>query len=167
MTTRQQSILIGAVVTGALSTSYLSFINSICCLGVIIGGMVAVQQYTSRSGAAIEAGDGAVLGALAGVAGAVLGSIFDVVLRPLNLDSSSITQGMMQEWMQDMQGQQGMSPEMMEQFQGGGGLMMFLMGLAFSVVLYAIFGAIGGALGTAFFGEDSAATPTEGSGPDA
>lgn len=167
MTTRQHSILIGAVVTGVLSTSYLSLINTICCLGVIIGGMVAVQQYTGRTRTAIEAGDGAVLGALAGVGGAILGAIFDAALRPFNLDSTSISQGMMQEWMQDMQGQQGMSPEMMEQFQGEGGFMMFLFGLVFSVVLYAIFGAIGGALGTAFFGEDRSAAPPEGPTPNA
>jgi len=156
MSPRQQSIFIGAVVTGVLSTSYLSFINTICCLGVIIGGVVAVQQYTRRTGQAIESGDGAVIGALAGVGGAVFGSLLDVALRPINLDSTSISQGMMEQWMQSMEGQQGMSPEMMQQFQGGGGgIMMFVVGLGFSVVLYAAFGAIGGALGTAFFGEEA------------
>lgn len=165
MTPRQQSILTGAVVTGLLSTSYLSFINAVCCLGVIVGGVVAVQQFTSRTGRAIESGDGAVLGALAGVGGAILGAFFDAALRPFDLDSTSISQGMMEQWMQGMEGQQGMSPEMMQQFQGGGGIMMFLVGLGFSVVLYAIFGAIGGALGTAFFGGESADVPSDGPAP--
>ena len=44
MTSRQQSVLVGAAVTGILSTSYLGFINTLCCLGVIIGGAVATQQ---------------------------------------------------------------------------------------------------------------------------
>ena len=162
MSPRQHSIFIGAVVTGILSTSYLSFINTVCCLGVIIGGVVAVQQYTSRVGRAIESGDGAVIGALAGVGGAVLGAFFDAALRPVNLDSTSISQGMMEQWMQNMEGQQGMSPEMMQQFQGGdGGIMMFVVGLGFSVVLYAICGAIGGALGTAFFGEETGPSPND------
>jgi len=162
MSPRQHSIFIGAVVTGVLSTSYLSFINTVCCLGVIIGGIVAVQQFTSRTGRAIESGDGAVIGALAGVGGAVLGAFFDAALRPFNLDSTSISQGMMEQWMQNMEGQQGMSPEMMQQFQGGdGGIMMFVVGLGFSVVLYAIFGAIGGALGTAFFGEETGPSPDD------
>lgn len=152
MTTRQQSILIGAVVTGVLSTSYLNFINVVCCLGVILGSMVAVQQYTSRSGTAIEAGDGAVLGAITGVAGAILGSIFDQLLRPIGLDSTSISRDAMQQWMQNMQGQQGMPTEMMG--QGGGGMMTFIIGLVFGVVIYAIFGAIGGAIGAAIFGSD-------------
>ncbi len=155
MTPRQQSILVGAVVTGVLSTSYFSFINALCCLGVIIGGLVAVQQFASRTGAAVESGDGAVLGALAGAGGAVIGSILDKALQPFNLDSRSISQGMMENMMKGMEGQQGM-PQMMEQMQqdGGGGAMMFLFGLAFSAILYAIFGAIGGAIGSALFGEE-------------
>jgi hypothetical protein len=155
MTPRQQSILVGAVVTGVFSTSYLSFVNTLCCLGVIVGGGVAVQQFTSRTGSAIQAGDGAVIGALAGVGGAVLGSIFDWMLRPVGLDSQTISQDMMKNMMRGMEGQQGMPP-MMEQFQGGGGgTMMFVFGLVFNVVLYAIFGAIGGAIGAAIFGSDA------------
>ena len=138
MTPRQQSILVGAVVIGVLSTSYLSFINVICCLGVMIGGAVAAQQYTTR----------------AGVGGAVLGPLLDRALRPLGLDSQTISQGMVEQWMQGMEGQQGMSPEMMQQLQGEGSTMMFIGGILFNVVLYAIFGAIGGAVGAAIFGED-------------
>lgn len=130
---------------------------------------MAVQQFTSRTATSVEAGDGAILGALAGVAGAVLGSIFDAALRPVGLDSTSISQGMMQEWMQGMQGQQGMSPEMMQQFQGGGGIVMFLVGLGFSIVAYAVFGAIGGAIGSAVFGgrdEEGSVQPGESDGRD-
>lgn len=162
MTIRQQSILIGAVVTGVLSTSYLNFINAVCCLGVIIGGVVAVQQFTTRSGTSIEVGDGAILGALSGVGGAVIGSILDTALRPLNLDSSSISQGMMENFMQGMQGQEGMSPEMMQQFQDGGGMMTILFGLIVGMVINAIFGAIGGAIGAAAFGSGESADPRGG-----
>lgn len=144
----------GALVIGILGTSYLNFINFVCCLGVFIGSIVAVQQYTVLETPVIEAGDGAILGALAGVGGAVLGALFNLVLRPLGLDASSVMQESMMSMMGEMQGQQGMSPEMMQQYQQGGGIGGFLMGLAFSLVIYAIIGAIGGALGTAIFGED-------------
>jgi hypothetical protein len=172
MTPRQQSIFVGAVVTGVLSASYFSFLNALCCLGVIIGGLVAVQQYASRTGAAVEAGDGAVIGALAGAGGAVIGSLLDRVLRPLGLDSRTISQDFMQGMMDGMEGQQGM-PQMLEQMQqdGGGGAMMFLFGLVFSLVLYAIFGAIGGAIGSSLFGPDEAAGGAQpgaaGTGPQA
>ena len=61
---------------------------------------------------------------------------------------------MMEGMMQNMEGQQPFSPEMMAQ-QGNEGLFLFLGGLAFTLVLYATFGAIGGAIGAAIFGGDS------------
>ena len=153
MTPRQQSILIGAVVTGVLSTSYLSFVNFLCCLGVILGGVVAVQQFTSRTGTSVESGDGAILGALAGAGGTVLANIFDRALRPLNLDSQSITQDVMKNVMQ-MGGEQGMSPEMVQQFQQGRSTTMIIIGLVIGLVVNSTFGAIGGAIGAAIFGAD-------------
>jgi hypothetical protein len=161
MTPRQQSILVGAVVTGILSTSYLGLINTLCCLGVIVGGVVTTQQYAARTAGSVPSGDGAVLGAFAGAAGAVLSAVFDVMLRPLNLDSRSIQQGLQEQLMQ-MGGGQGMSPEMMQQMQGEGPGLLSVMGLAFlfmNLILFAIFGAIGGAIGTALFGEDDAQGP--------
>lgn len=150
MTPRQQSILTGAVVTGILSTSYLGFINALCCLGVIIGGVVATQQYTSRTRTAVESGDGAVLGALAGVGGAILQPVLNRALRPFGLGLQDITLDMVE----GMQGQSGMSPEMMEQMQSSQSMSGILFSLVVGMVIYAIFGAIGGAIGAAIFGED-------------
>ncbi|PSQ87631.1 MAG: hypothetical protein BRD42_01325 [Bacteroidetes bacterium QS_3_64_15] len=152
MTPRQQSILVGAVVTGILGTSYLGLINTICCLGVIVGGVVAAQQYAGAV-SSMKTADGVYVGALAGAGGAILSGLLNRALRPIGLDSQSITQGMMEGMMQNMEGQQPFSPEMMAQ-QGNGGLLLFLGGLAFTLVLYAIFGAIGGAIGAAIFGGD-------------
>lgn len=162
MNPRQQSVLVGAILIGVLNTSYLSLINYLCCLGVIIGGIVTVQQFTKRAATGegvpgIGAGDGAALGALAGVGGAILGALFNLLLRPLELDSSSITEDWIQDMMSNMQGQEGMSPEMMQQFQDGGGAMAIIFGLVVSAVIFAIFGAIGGAIGSAMFGEEETA----------
>lgn len=159
MTPRQQSILVGAVVTGVLGTSYFGLINLVCCLGVLIGGAVAVQQFTSRTGTAVESGDGAILGALAGAGGAILTAILDWGLRPLNLDSQSVNQDVFSGLMQGMQGQGGFSPEMMQQMQGEQTMGMILVGLVVGIIVNAIFGAIGGAIGAAIFGEE-----TDGSG---
>lgn len=157
MTTRQRSILAGALITGILSTSYFNFINTLCCLGVMLGGAVAVQQFTSQTGTALEAGDGAIMGALSGAGGAVCAAIFEAILRPVGLDSDTISRDFMEEWMQGMEGQPGMSPEMMEQLQTGEtGIVFILLGTVVTMVIYAIFGAIGGALGTSVFGPEDA-----------
>lgn len=152
MTPRQQSILTGAVVTGILSTSYLFFINVLCCLGVILGGVVATQQYTARTQGPVESGDGAVLGALAGAGGAVLQPMLNWALRPFGLGMRDITL----RWAESMQGQPGMSPEMMQSMQSSPGMGAILFNLVVGVVVYAIFGAIGGAIGAAIFGEEAA-----------
>lgn len=160
MTPRQQSILIGTIVTAILSTSYLGFINILCCLGVMIGGAVTTQQYVSRTHSAVEAGDGAVLGALAGAAGSILTGIFDWVLRPLNLDRQSIMEPLQQQMMQNAQPGQGPSPDLMQQFQGdGGGMfsMLGILGLLVNLIIFAIFGALGGAIGAAMFGKEEEA----------
>jgi hypothetical protein len=158
MTPRQQSILVGAVVTGILSTSYLGLLNTLCCLGVIVGGIVTVQQYVGRTGGLVEAGDGAVLGAAAGAAGAVLSAVFDAALRPFDLDSQAV-QKSLQESMMQMVGEEEMNQMMqMQQAQGEGPALLSVMGLlmlAVNAILFAIFGAIGGAFGTALFGEET------------
>jgi len=153
MTPRQRAILFGVVVVGVLNTSYLSFINTICCLGVIAGGVVTAQQYAGAV-PSMQTGDGAYLGALAGAGGAIFGGLLDRALRPIGLDSQTIQQGLMEGMMQNMEGQQPFSPEMMEQMQGGGGMLLFLGGLLVNVVVFSIFGAIGGAIGAAIFGGD-------------
>ncbi len=161
MTARQQSILIGAVVTGILSTSYLFFINILCCLGVMIGGAVAMQQYTSRTRAPVESGDGAVLGALAGAGGAILQPILNWALRPFGLGIRDISMSMME----GMQGQPGMSPEMMQQLQTSPSLGAILFNLVIGIIVYAIFGAIGGAIGAAIFGGDEQGGDIQPGGP--
>ena len=152
MTARQQSILIGALVTGILSTSYFFFINMLCCLGVMIGGAVATQQYTSRTRTRIESGDGAVLGALAGVGGAILQPLLNWALRPFGLGFRDIVL----RWAESMQGQPGMSPEMMQQLQTTPSFGAILFNLVVGMIVFAIFGAIGGAIGAAIFGEEEA-----------
>ncbi len=154
MTPRQQSILVGAVVTGILSTSYLFFINLLCCLGVIVGGVVATQQYTSRARPSINAGDGAVLGALAGAGGAVFQPLFNWALRPFGLGLRDIALS----WLEGMEGQPGVSPEMMQQMQSSQSTGTILFNLVVGMIVFAIFGAIGGAIGAAIFGEEKDGT---------
>lgn len=161
MTPRQQSILIGAVVTGILSTSYLFFINVLCCLGVIIGGVVATQQYTSRTGGAVESGDGAVLGALAGVGGAILQPVLNWALRPFGLGFRDVVL----EMVKNPQGQSMLPPETLQQMQTSPGLGAILFNLVVGMVVYAIFGAIGGAIGAALFGEEEQGRDVQSGGP--
>jgi hypothetical protein len=168
MPSRTQSIFIGGLVVGLLSTSVLGLINLACCAGVIIGAMVGVWHYTEEYQLTIPSGQGALIGALAGILGAIIAGILNQILVAAGLDfAAGFRETLMQ--MSNME----MTPEQMEameqQAQQGNWFLM-LAGTLFSMVLYAIFGAIGGAIGASVFqkGDDASeassapAQPTNG-----
>lgn len=62
--------LLGGLIVGILSS--IPFVNYCCCIWALAGGGLATFLYIKSSPTPISTGDGAVLGALAGVIGAVL-----------------------------------------------------------------------------------------------
>ena len=155
MSTKQQAILVGGVVTALLSTSYLGLINIFCCLGVILGGIVAVQQYTSLKDTSVETGDGAVLGAGAGAIGSLLATLLDRLLRPLSLDGQSLMMGLFESFMDPQQME--MVRQQMEASQQSQSALGMLMTLLFGLAIFAVFGAIGGAIGASIFQKNDTA----------
>lgn len=79
-----QPALIGGLVVGLLwSIPFLNLINFCCCLGVLVGGAVAAWMLIKRSPVhPVSTGDGAVVGALAGVVGA---GVYLVLGVPISL----------------------------------------------------------------------------------
>lgn len=153
MASKQQSILIGGLVAGVLLTSYLAVINVLCCLGVVLGGVTAVWHFTATHREPVETGDGAVMGSLAGIAGLLVSTAMDYVLRPLDMDIQSAMMGAMEALY---------TPEMMEQVrqqmdaaQAQQGIGAIVFNLLIGAVVTAVFGAIGGAIGAGFFGDTS------------
>ena len=69
--------IIGGVIIGVISTvPGLSLINCFCCAGVVLGGFFAVFFYQRNLGdTPLTYSDGALVGILAGIFGAVIGSI--------------------------------------------------------------------------------------------
>jgi len=161
MSPKQRSMILGGLVVGVLSTSYLGIINIACCAGVIIGAMVSVWHFTDTQQLTIEAGDGALIGAGAGAIGALVAVVLDVSLvQPLGL-------GLEQAMMDFLQGVD-LPEETRQQFeaqaQQGTSPSQIGISLVFGLIINAIFGAIGGAIGAAVFqkGEDeetSASSP--------
>ena len=75
--------LIGGAVAGILSG--LPFLNCLCCLWIIGGAMLAAYLLAKESPVSLTAGDGAIVGALAGISAAVVDSLIGLPLRGLNL----------------------------------------------------------------------------------
>lgn len=150
MSPRSQSILIGGLVTAVLSTSVLGLINLICCLGVIIGAVVAVWHYTSSQRLTITAGQGASIGALSAIVGALISTVLNLALTSLGLDFSGVFNEAMLDLFRDMMPPEQIA-EMERQMREGQSAGQLIVSSVIAIFVFAIFGAAGGAIGAALF----------------
>jgi len=150
MPSKQQSIILGGLVVTVLSTSYLSYINMLCCLGVLSGALVAVWHYTETNELTIKSGDGAVMGILAALIGLVIASVLNFALIKMGIRHD---QAMVQFFLNSMG--DSMPPEqydaMVEQLEMEYTIGLMLKNMAMGAIVYVIFGAIGGLIGAKMF----------------
>jgi len=150
MPSKQQSIVLGGVLVGILSTSYLGLINMLCCAGVIIGALVAVWHYTSQNELTISAGQGAGLGVMAALLGWAIAFVLNFVLIKAGIRSDqAISQFILDKVGSNMPPEQydQLLQQMEREVSFGAYFLNSLIGLGLS----ALFGAIGGAIGAAIF----------------
>jgi hypothetical protein len=70
MNNKLKPALLGGLVVGLLSA--IPFINYCCCIWGIGGGALAAYLYIKSSPVPVSTGDGAIVGALAGVVGGII-----------------------------------------------------------------------------------------------
>ena len=147
MNERLQPALWGGLFIGVLSALPLVNIgNCCCCLWVLVGGALAVYLRQQNTPFQLDAAEGAIMGLMAGLFGAVIGSI---VAIPFQMMSGPMQQQMMERILSD---NPEITPEMrawIERFSVTSGL--WIVSLLVSLVVYAVFGLLGGLLGVAIF----------------
>ena len=146
-----QPALLGGLVGGVLSAlPLISGGNLCCCLWIISGGVVAAYVLQQNQTTPIAAGDGALVGLLAGVAGAV---VYLIVSIPISLLVGPLEQRIIQGLAETMNN---MPPEFREyatrSANGGFRVAMALFSFIFMLCLGAVFSTIGGVLGALIFG---------------
>ncbi len=144
---RLQPVLIGGLVMGVLSAlPIVSAGNLCCCLWIISGGVVAAYVLQQSQPAPITQGDGAVVGLLAGMAGAV---VYLVLSIPITFLVAPV-QRMVLERLVERAGQ--MPPEFRE-YVGSyvGGALGLMIGFMFMLCMGAIFSTVGGLVGAVIF----------------
>ena len=127
--------------------------NACCCLWVISGGVVAAYLLQQNQTTPITPADGAVVGLLAGVTGAVVQLVLSI---PLDLIVGPMERAMVQRLI-DMSGN--VPPEWRDVFEQAGRsaqnpawfIMRRLFGFMFWVCIGAVFSTIGGVIGAAIF----------------
>jgi len=146
-----QPALLGGLVIGTLSAlPVISMGNCVCCLWVVLGGLIATYLLQQAQPTPVEGVDGAITGLLAGLVGAVVGSLLSI---PIQMLMGSMQGDLLRRVLD--QGGGDMPAEMRDALQsmarGGVGGALMLIGFVMSLIVNAIFGAIGGLLGTVMF----------------
>jgi hypothetical protein len=126
--------------------------NACCCLWVLSGGLVAAYLLQQNQTDPITPGDGALVGLLAGLLGAV---IQFAVAIPVSLIIGPIERAMAQRFV-DMAGN--VPPvwrDMLDRYNGGGAmgwiLLTRMVALMFWLGIGAVFSTLGGLIGAALF----------------
>lgn len=139
--------LIGGVVLGLLSAiPFVNFVNVCCCLWAILGGVLASFLYIKSSPVPVSVGDGAILGAMAGVVGAIISIIIGI---PLSLLTGNAMASLMVGILQNVDPAQ--AELMRQQLQAGQSIVSVIVNALIIAVLLVIFSTIGGLLGVPIF----------------
>jgi hypothetical protein len=144
-----QPALIGGLVGGLLSAlPLISGGNLCCCLWIVSGGAVAAYMLQQNQSAPITQGEGAFVGLLAGLAGAV---VYLVASIPISILVAPMERLVFQRLVETMGN---MPPEFREYATNRiPGTLRIVFGFMFMLVLGAIFSTLGGLLGAVVFGK--------------
>ena len=147
MNNKLKPAVIGGVVLGLLSAiPFVNFVNVCCCAWAILGGILASYLYVKNSATPANAGDGALVGAMAGGIGAV---IYLVIGIPLAFVSGPAMREMLINMMENI------DPRQAELFRGmamqGESVASTIVSGLFGAVLLVVFAVIGGLIGIPLF----------------
>src|SRR5688572_12682103 len=167
MNNKVKPAVIGGVVLGLLSAiPFVNWVNICCCLWAILGGLLASYLYVKNSSVPANAGDGAVVGAIAGAVGAV---IYVIVGIPLAIVSGAAMREMMISLISNLDPRQAEMFRQQIEAQGEGISGIIIQSLIGAVLLL-VFAVIGGLIGIPLFEKRKGGTmppppPTPGGAP--
>ncbi|MDQ3069355.1 MAG: hypothetical protein M3R55_06465 [Acidobacteriota bacterium] len=145
---RLQPALLGGLFIGVLSTlPFVNIGNACCCLWVILGGMLAANLLQKNQAEPINAADGLLVGLMAGVVGAFIGTVLSI---PIQMMFGPVMRRSFERFMEGRD----MPPEfleMMSRLDGSVTASAVVVTLITSLIAYVIFGMLGGVLGVAIF----------------
>ena len=164
---KMQPALLGGVAIGVLSALPIVNIGNLCCCAwVVFGGALAAYLMQQNHPEPINAGDGAVVGLMAGAIGAVVGSVLAI---PVSMAMGPFQAQILENVLEGSRDLPEEVRSIFEQMQGGmaGSAMIgaaFIFSLFFSLFFYSIFGLLGGLLGATMFRKNVPPPPPQNPG---
>jgi hypothetical protein len=158
MSSRLQPALWGGLFIGVLSALPLVGAgNCCCCLWVLVGGALAAYLRQQNNPYQIDAAEGAIVGLMAGAIGGV---VYVILSIPFQMMAGP----MQQAWMERvLSNNPDVTPEMrdmMERLMTGTGVRL-ISGIV-SIVVFSLFGTLGGLIGVAVFKKNLPPPPPPG-----
>jgi uncharacterized protein YqgC (DUF456 family) len=160
MNNKLKPALIGGVLLGVLSViPFVNWVNICCCLWAILGGLLASYLYVKNSPVRVKAGDGAIVGALAGVVGA---AVFLIIGVPLSLLIGPAIANLLADIISNID--PSVARQIRFQTAAGQSIIGVIIRSLIGAVLLIVFSTIGGLLGIPIFekrkGNDLTPPPT-------
>jgi purine-cytosine permease-like protein len=149
MNNKVKPAVIGGVLLGLLSViPFVNALNICCCLWAILGGMLASYLYIKNSPTPATPGDGAMLGALAGVIGAVISLILGI---PISYAMGPTMRNLLLGLAESLDPQQAQLIRRQIELSASDSIVPVIINSLILAVLLFIFSIIGGLIGTALF----------------
>ena len=144
--------LYGGIIMGVISAvPFLNLLNCLCCAGILMGGFLAVYFYKNNftpDTPPYTSGDCVAVGALAGVFGAIVGTLLSMIFLKI---FGNLVGELVIGWLQNMN----IPDEALQAFRQSlqEGAMGFLMVVRFftSLAIDIVFGLLGGLIGYSVF----------------
>lgn len=144
--------LIGGALIGLLSSlPIIAAGNCFCCMWVLIGGLLAGKYYCKSLAPGIEfkSGDGAVVGLLSGIFGALFATFISYVFQSMGMQNMDFIQQILDSSDEIPNELESLLREM--QTRGGLTTAMAFIQLMMRMFTFSLFGMLGGILSTRFF----------------
>jgi hypothetical protein len=143
----------GALIGVLSALPIVGWLNTCCCLWVVLGGAMAVWISQSNHPYPVTAADGALVGLLAGLVGGL-------VAIPLNMVFEPMQRQLVLRLLDSMQTE--VPPQFRTILESRGSGIMIAVNGVFATVVYAIFAMLGGLLGVALFKKKDLPPPPAG-----
>ncbi len=122
--------------------------NCCCCLWIVSGGALAAYLQVQQENRTLTGGEGAAVGALAGVIGAFVWlpivAMVAVVLGPFQ-------EAMIEEFVRNARDMPPEAREVLENFDSSRGIAFYILLFFFQLIVGSMFAALGGVLGAMYF----------------
>jgi hypothetical protein len=156
-----QPALTGGMFLGFLSSiPFIQAGNCLCCMWVLLGGGMAAVLLTKQRPSGITYGDGAFVGVMSGLFGAVVGTVVQMSFRAIAARLFESQQQQFEQMLQQL-GVQGQMRDWMLRLASGEISAVTLIFTFFSnLVMFSLFAMIGGILTVAILNKRKGAGPS-------